>query len=57
MLLVNSLMPILLMFFTLAFFIFLDLGTEDGEGEVFDPSKLDPDRCESCYGAETEDLK
>ncbi|KPP62025.1 endoplasmic reticulum-Golgi intermediate compartment protein 3-like [Scleropages formosus] len=28
-----------------------------GEGELFDASKLDPDRCESCYGAETEDLK
>ncbi|KAF4112548.1 hypothetical protein G5714_007343 [Onychostoma macrolepis] len=32
-----------------------DLG-KDEEG-VFDPSTLDPDRCESCYGAETEDLK
>uniref|UniRef100_A0A672RCU4 Endoplasmic reticulum-Golgi intermediate compartment protein n=1 Tax=Sinocyclocheilus grahami TaxID=75366 RepID=A0A672RCU4_SINGR len=32
-----------------------DLGKEE-EG-VFDPSKLDPDRCESCYGAETDDLK
>uniref|UniRef100_A0AAR2LCR3 Endoplasmic reticulum-Golgi intermediate compartment protein n=1 Tax=Pygocentrus nattereri TaxID=42514 RepID=A0AAR2LCR3_PYGNA len=32
-----------------------DLGQE--EGEIFDPSKLDPDRCESCYGAETEELK
>uniref|UniRef100_A0AAZ3PIS2 Endoplasmic reticulum-Golgi intermediate compartment protein n=1 Tax=Oncorhynchus tshawytscha TaxID=74940 RepID=A0AAZ3PIS2_ONCTS len=32
-----------------------DLGQE--EGEIFDPSKLDPERCESCYGAETEDLK
>ncbi len=29
---------------------------QDEEG-VFDPSTLDPDRCESCYGAETEDLK
>uniref|UniRef100_A0A3P9ADG5 Endoplasmic reticulum-Golgi intermediate compartment protein n=1 Tax=Esox lucius TaxID=8010 RepID=A0A3P9ADG5_ESOLU len=28
-----------------------------GKGEIFDPSKLDPERCESCYGAETEDLK
>lgn len=33
----------------------VDLGQE--EGEIFDPSKLDPERCESCYGAETEDLK
>ncbi|XP_035244603.1 endoplasmic reticulum-Golgi intermediate compartment protein 3 isoform X2 [Anguilla anguilla] len=32
------------------------LGKEE-DGEVFDPSKLDPERCESCYGAETEDLK
>uniref|UniRef100_A0AAY4EXY5 Endoplasmic reticulum-Golgi intermediate compartment protein n=1 Tax=Denticeps clupeoides TaxID=299321 RepID=A0AAY4EXY5_9TELE len=32
-----------------------ELGKE--EGEIFDPSKLDPDRCESCYGAETEELK
>lgn len=32
-----------------------DLGkVEEG---VFDPSTLDPERCESCYGAETEDLK
>ncbi|XP_043977609.1 endoplasmic reticulum-Golgi intermediate compartment protein 3 isoform X2 [Gambusia affinis] len=27
------------------------------DGETFDPSTLDPNRCESCYGAETEDLK
>uniref|UniRef100_A0A8C7DIX8 Endoplasmic reticulum-Golgi intermediate compartment protein n=1 Tax=Oncorhynchus kisutch TaxID=8019 RepID=A0A8C7DIX8_ONCKI len=27
------------------------------EGDIFDPSKLDPERCESCYGAEMEDLK
>lgn len=33
-----------------------ELGKAD-DGEVFDPSKLDPNRCESCYGAETEDLK
>ncbi|KAG7270226.1 hypothetical protein CRUP_013943 [Coryphaenoides rupestris] len=33
-----------------------ELGGDD-EGVTFDPSKLDPDRCESCYGAETEDLK
>ncbi|XP_034168714.1 endoplasmic reticulum-Golgi intermediate compartment protein 3 isoform X2 [Pangasianodon hypophthalmus] len=32
-----------------------DLGKD--EGEIFDPSKLDPDRCESCYGAETDTLK
>uniref|UniRef100_A0A7N6BRL0 Endoplasmic reticulum-Golgi intermediate compartment protein n=1 Tax=Anabas testudineus TaxID=64144 RepID=A0A7N6BRL0_ANATE len=33
-----------------------ELGKSDN-GEVFDPSTLDPNRCESCYGAETEDLK
>uniref|UniRef100_A0A672HLV6 Endoplasmic reticulum-Golgi intermediate compartment protein n=1 Tax=Salarias fasciatus TaxID=181472 RepID=A0A672HLV6_SALFA len=33
-----------------------ELGTADN-GKVFDPSTLDPNRCESCYGAETEDLK
>ncbi|KAJ3602366.1 hypothetical protein NHX12_030124 [Muraenolepis orangiensis] len=33
-----------------------DLGGDE-EGVTFDPSKLDPERCESCYGAETEDLK
>ncbi|KAL7408102.1 hypothetical protein ABVT39_018312 [Epinephelus coioides] len=33
-----------------------ELGMAD-DGEVFDPSSLDPNRCESCYGAETEDLK
>uniref|UniRef100_H0VTY3 Endoplasmic reticulum-Golgi intermediate compartment protein n=1 Tax=Cavia porcellus TaxID=10141 RepID=H0VTY3_CAVPO len=27
------------------------------EVTVFDPDSLDPDRCESCYGAESEDLK
>uniref|UniRef100_A0A8C6NVS3 Endoplasmic reticulum-Golgi intermediate compartment protein n=1 Tax=Nothobranchius furzeri TaxID=105023 RepID=A0A8C6NVS3_NOTFU len=27
------------------------------DGEAFDPSTLDPNRCESCYGAETEDLR
>ncbi|XP_025787653.1 endoplasmic reticulum-Golgi intermediate compartment protein 3 [Puma concolor] len=27
------------------------------EVKVFDPDSLDPDRCESCYGAETEDIK
>ncbi|KAF6087972.1 ERGIC and golgi 3 [Phyllostomus discolor] len=27
------------------------------EMKVFDPNTLDPDRCESCYGAETEDIK
>ncbi|KAK3575033.1 hypothetical protein QTP86_019779 [Hemibagrus guttatus] len=32
-----------------------DLGKD--EDDVFDPSKLDPDRCESCYGAETDTLK
>lgn len=34
----------------------VELGKAD-DGEVFDPSTLDPNRCESCYGAETEDLK
>lgn len=33
-----------------------ELGTTD-DAEVFDPSKLDPNRCESCYGAESDDLK
>ncbi|XP_055229381.1 endoplasmic reticulum-Golgi intermediate compartment protein 3 isoform X5 [Gorilla gorilla gorilla] len=27
------------------------------EVTVFDPDSLDPDRCESCYGAEAEDIK
>lgn len=27
------------------------------EVTVFDPSSLDPNRCESCYGAESEDIK
>ncbi|XP_027625957.1 endoplasmic reticulum-Golgi intermediate compartment protein 3 isoform X1 [Tupaia chinensis] len=27
------------------------------EVKVFDPNSLDPDRCESCYGAESEDIK
>ncbi|XP_066868194.1 endoplasmic reticulum-Golgi intermediate compartment protein 3 isoform X3 [Kogia breviceps] len=27
------------------------------EMKVFDPDSLDPNRCESCYGAETEDIK
>ncbi|KAF3824841.1 hypothetical protein GH733_010175 [Mirounga leonina] len=27
------------------------------EVKVFDPDSLDPDRCESCYGAETEDIR
>eukprot|EP00071_Canis_lupus_P056912 XP_851879.3 endoplasmic reticulum-Golgi intermediate compartment protein 3 isoform X1 [Canis lupus familiaris] len=27
------------------------------EVKVFDPDSLNPDRCESCYGAETEDIK
>ncbi|KAG8565193.1 hypothetical protein GDO81_012755, partial [Engystomops pustulosus] len=33
-----------------------DLGQEE-EHVVFDPKTLDPDRCESCYGAETEDFR
>ncbi|XP_078006383.1 endoplasmic reticulum-Golgi intermediate compartment protein 3 isoform X1 [Phascolarctos cinereus] len=32
-----------------------ELGKE--EEKVFDPSSLDPERCESCYGAESEDSK
>ncbi|EDL06161.1 ERGIC and golgi 3, isoform CRA_a, partial [Mus musculus] len=27
------------------------------EVTVFDPNSLDPNRCESCYGAESEDIK
>lgn len=27
------------------------------EVTVFDPDSLDPNRCESCYGAESEDIK
>ncbi|XP_007447834.1 PREDICTED: endoplasmic reticulum-Golgi intermediate compartment protein 3 isoform X1 [Lipotes vexillifer] len=27
------------------------------EMKVFDPDSLDPSRCESCYGAETEDIR
>ncbi|KAL8179273.1 UNVERIFIED_CONTAM: Endoplasmic reticulum-Golgi intermediate compartment protein 3 [Gekko kuhli] len=32
-----------------------ELGKE--EEILFDPNSLDPDRCESCYGAESEDIK
>ncbi|KAH0619012.1 hypothetical protein JD844_018612 [Phrynosoma platyrhinos] len=32
-----------------------ELGKE--EETIFDPNSLDPDRCESCYGAESEDIK
>uniref|UniRef100_A0A8D2PUV4 Endoplasmic reticulum-Golgi intermediate compartment protein n=1 Tax=Zosterops lateralis melanops TaxID=1220523 RepID=A0A8D2PUV4_ZOSLA len=32
-----------------------ELGKE--EEKVFDPSSLDADRCESCYGAESEDIR
>ncbi|XP_040978421.1 endoplasmic reticulum-Golgi intermediate compartment protein 3-like [Aquila chrysaetos chrysaetos] len=32
-----------------------ELGKE--EEKVFDPSSLDADRCESCYGAESEDMR
>lgn len=35
--------------------LLLELGKV--EVKVFDPDSLDPDRCESCYGAETEDIK
>lgn len=27
------------------------------EVTVFDPDSLDPNRCESCYGAESDDIK
>ncbi|XP_077315149.1 endoplasmic reticulum-Golgi intermediate compartment protein 3 [Lithobates pipiens] len=33
-----------------------DLGKSE-EHVVFDPKTLDPNRCESCYGAETEDIR
>ncbi|KAM4622555.1 endoplasmic reticulum-Golgi intermediate compartment protein 3 [Discoglossus pictus] len=33
-----------------------DLGKAE-EHVTFDPKSLDPNRCESCYGAETEDIK
>ncbi|XP_075437914.1 endoplasmic reticulum-Golgi intermediate compartment protein 3-like [Ascaphus truei] len=33
-----------------------DLGKAEEE-TVFDPTSLDPKRCESCYGAETEDIR
>lgn len=33
----------------------LELGKE--EEKVFDPSSLAADRCESCYGAESEDVR
>ncbi|KAF2976625.1 hypothetical protein EK904_002015 [Melospiza melodia maxima] len=32
-----------------------ELGKE--EEKVFDPNSLDADRCESCYGAESEDIR
>ncbi|XP_037227926.1 endoplasmic reticulum-Golgi intermediate compartment protein 3-like isoform X4 [Falco rusticolus] len=32
-----------------------ELGKE--EEKVFDPNALDADRCESCYGAESEDIR
>ncbi|MEE6514143.1 hypothetical protein FKM82_022157 [Ascaphus truei] len=34
----------------------VDLGKAEEE-TVFDPTSLDPERCESCYGAETEDIR
>lgn len=34
----------------------VELGVAE-DGGAFDPSTLDPNRCESCYGAETDDLK
>lgn len=36
-------------------FFVLELGKE--EEKVFDPNSLDADRCESCYGAESEDIR
>ena len=33
----------------------LELGKE--EEKVFDPNALDADRCESCDGAESEDIR
>lgn len=36
--------------------VYVELGVAD-DGGAFDPSTLDPNRCESCYGAETDDLK
>ena len=33
----------------------LELGKE--EEKAFDPNSLDADRCESCYGAESEDIR
>ncbi|XP_056403689.1 endoplasmic reticulum-Golgi intermediate compartment protein 3 isoform X1 [Hyla sarda] len=33
-----------------------DMGKAE-EPVVFDPKSLDPSRCESCYGAETEDIR
>ncbi|XP_073462660.1 endoplasmic reticulum-Golgi intermediate compartment protein 3 [Aquarana catesbeiana] len=33
-----------------------DLGKSE-EHVVFDPKTLDPNRCESCYGAETDDIR
>lgn len=38
-----------------AFCLCLELGKV--EVTVFDPDSLDPSRCESCYGAESEDIK
>lgn len=39
----------------LGFYFVLELGKE--EEKVFDPNSLDADRCESCYGAESEDIR
>ena len=33
----------------------LELGKE--EEKMFDPNSSDADRCESCYGAESEDIR
>ena len=47
---------VMMMMMMMMMCVLTELGGDD-EGVTFDPSKLDPDRCESCYGAETEDLK
>ncbi|XP_038658337.1 endoplasmic reticulum-Golgi intermediate compartment protein 3 [Scyliorhinus canicula] len=36
---------------------FLSVSVLGKQEEVFNSTRLDPDRCESCYGAESEDMK
>lgn len=43
------------MLYHLGSYFVLELGKE--EEKVFDPNSLDADRCESCYGAESEDIR